>query len=92
MFKRKSTDPNDYLTGQGKPNYPRAVSAKCCDCMNGLHMDCQIPDCSLYAWQPYAKMTPDYTWIVSGQYAWNKTRGGCTPDDSPEDNNVHSVG
>jgi len=31
----------------------KAIRSKCRDCMAGQHLDCQIPDCSLYPYRPY---------------------------------------
>lgn len=44
-----------HMTGK-KLTARQAVLAKCTECMNGWHdgrVDCRIPDCPLYPWQPY---------------------------------------
>jgi hypothetical protein len=33
--------------------YRKAIKDKCLDCMCGQHIDCLMPDCSLYHFRPY---------------------------------------
>lgn len=43
----------------------KAIEAKCKDCMCDWRdgkIDCQIPTCSLYYWQPYREMDAVLEW------------------------------
>lgn len=42
-----------------RPSMVKAIRAKCKDCMNDFRdgrNDCEMDDCSLYAWMPYGAL------------------------------------
>lgn len=42
-----------------RPSMVKAIKEKCKDCMSGFvdgRLDCEIPVCSLYYWQPYGQL------------------------------------
>ena len=46
-----------------KPSRPRAIKAKCWDCMGGLTGDCEIPSCPLYAFRKQNEGEPKLWWM-----------------------------
>jgi hypothetical protein len=35
--------------------YRKVIKEKCLECLCDQHMDCEMPDCSLYLFMPYQK-------------------------------------
>ncbi len=78
-----------------RPKFNEAIRAMCFECMGDFidgRKDCRTTNCPLYAFQPYRKLEPDFTWITAG--AQNKGNRRFIPSEmsvSGEDENYHNV-